>query len=60
MFRVYYQVFSNALLMSFNDACCSVFSSFLSLPFFFLLDCNNDLTQVVDSIQKLPKGNIIP
>lgn len=28
--------------------------------FFFLLDCNNDLTQVVDSIQKVPKGNIIP
>lgn len=36
------------------------FHLFSPSPFFFLLDCNNDLTQVVDSIQKVPKGNIIP
>lgn len=37
-----------------------VFFHLFSPSLFFLLDCNNDLTQVVDSIQKVPKGNIIP
>lgn len=36
------------------------FHLFAPSPFFFQLDCNNDLTQVVGSIQKVPKGNIIP